>query len=145
MRTALVSRRSFVKAAGSLFLAGLAPEKLFALERSDAVYAAAFVDPAGRFGLATLAEDGTIIDRSPLPNRAHGLAFDRNYNRVVAFARRPGTFAAIFDLNGRSAPVVIVSPRGAAFLWPRHVFARRAGALCQRERFRQRPRRHRHL
>lgn len=115
MRTALVSRRSFVKAAGSLFLAGLAPEKLFALERSDAVYAAAFVDPAGRFGLATLAEDGTIIDRSPLPNRAHGLAFDRNYNRVVAFARRPGTFAAIFDLNGRSAPVVIVSPEGRHF------------------------------
>jgi uncharacterized protein len=115
MRTALVSRRSFVQAAGSLFLAGLAPDKLFALDRTDAVFAAAFMDQGGGFGLATLTEDGTIIDRSPLPKRAHGLAFDRNYNRVVAFARRPGTFAAIFDLNGRTPPIVIASPEGRHF------------------------------
>ena len=115
MRSPLLSRRSFVRAAGSAFLACLAPRQLLALERTDAVFAAAFMDERGSFGLATLAEDGTIIDRSPLPKRAHGLAFDRNYNRVVAFARRPGTFAAIFDLNGRSAPVVIVSPEGRHF------------------------------
>ncbi|HZG31517.1 MAG TPA: DUF1513 domain-containing protein [Ensifer sp.] len=111
----LLSRRGFLRAAGSTFVAGLAPEKLFALERTDAVFAAAFMDPAGRFGLATIAEDGTIIDRSPLPHRAHGLAFDPHFNRVVAFARRPGTFAAIFDRTGRVAPVVIASPEGRHF------------------------------
>ncbi len=115
MRSALLSRRSFIHSAGATFLAGLAPEKLFALERTDAVFAAAFMDAAGHFGLATLTEEGTIIDRNPLPNRAHGLAFDRNYNRVVAFARRPGTFAAIFDLNGQAAPIVIASPEGRHF------------------------------
>lgn len=115
MRGPLLSRRSFVRAAGSAYLAGLTPSQLFALERTDAVFAAAFMDPTGGFGLATVAEDGTIIDRSPLPKRAHGLAFDRNYNRVVAFARRPGTFAAIFDLNGRAAPIVIASPEGRHF------------------------------
>lgn len=115
MRGPLLSRRSFVRAAGAAYLAGLMPNQLFALERTDAVFAAAFMDPAGRFGLATVAEDGTIIDRSPLPNRAHGLAFDPNFNRVVAFARRPGTFAAAFDLTGGGAPVVIVSPEGRHF------------------------------
>ena len=115
MRSPLLSRRSFVRAAGSAFLAGLAPRQLYALERADAVFAAAFMDPSGHFGLATLAEDGTIIDRRPLPKRAHGLAFDRNFNRVVAFARRPGTFAAIFDLGGLSAPIVIASPEGRHF------------------------------
>lgn len=115
MRGPLLSRRSFVRAAGSAFLAGLAPSRLFALQRTDAVFAAAFMDPAGRFGLATVAEDGTIIDRSPLPHRAHGLAFDPRFNRVVAFARRPGTFAAIFDRTGRAAPIVIASPEGRHF------------------------------
>ncbi|HWU65021.1 MAG TPA: DUF1513 domain-containing protein [Ensifer sp.] len=115
MRSQLISRRSFLQAAGSGFLAGLAPRQLFALERTDAVYAAAFMDPQGRFGLATIAEDGTIIDRSPLPNRSHGLAFDLNFNRVVAFARRPGTFAAIFDRNSQAEPIVIASPEGRHF------------------------------
>ena len=115
MRSTLISRRGFMRAAGGLFLAGLVPGAAFALEKTDAVFAAAYLDPDGYFGLATVAEDGTIIDRSPLPRRAHGLAFDPNFNRVVAFARRPGTFAAIFDRTGRAAPVVITSPEGRHF------------------------------
>lgn len=111
----LLSRRGFVRAAGSAFIAGLTPRQLFALERTDAVFAAAFMDRDGRFGLATLAEDGTIIDRSPLPNRAHGLAYDPHFNRIAAFARRPGTFAAIFDRKTRAAPIVIASPEGRHF------------------------------
>lgn len=115
MRSSLVSRRSFVRSAGSLFLAALAPEQLFALERADAVFAAAFMDPGGRFGLATVTDAGTIVDRSPLPGRAHGLAFDPVNNRIAAFARRPGTFAVIFDRKRAAAPVVITSVEGRHF------------------------------
>lgn len=115
MKSALVSRRSFMRAAGSAFLAGLAPEKLFALERADAVFAAAFMDRPGHYGLATVSEDGTIIDRSPLPGRAHGLTYDPNFRRVAAFARRPGTFAVIFDLGRTAAPIVISTPEGRHF------------------------------
>lgn len=115
MKGQLISRRGFVRAAGSLFLASLAPEKLFALERSDAIFAAAYMDEKRRFGLATVAEDGTIVDRSLLPGRAHGLAFDPNFNRITAFARRPGTFAAVFDGNRAHEPVIITSPEGRHF------------------------------
>lgn len=115
MRSGSVSRRNFVRAAGNLFLAGLAPEKLFALERADAVFAAAFMDQAGRYGLATVTDRGDIVDRSLLPGRAHGLAYDPVFDRVVAFARRPGTFAVIFDRTRRSAPVVIHSPEDRHF------------------------------
>jgi uncharacterized protein len=115
VRGTLVSRRSFVRAAGSLFLAGLAPQQLFALERADAVFAAAYMDEQGRYGVATVAENGTIIDKSLLPGRAHGLAFDPNFRRVAAFARRPGTFAVILDQQRKAEPVVITSPEGRHF------------------------------
>lgn len=104
-----------MRAAGATFLAGLTPEALFALERSDAVFAAAYMDPARRFGLATIAEDGTIIDRSLLPGRAHGLAYDAVFGRIAAFARRPGTFAVIFDRARAAAPIVIASPDNRHF------------------------------
>jgi uncharacterized protein len=115
VKTGLISRRHFVRAAGSLFLAGLAPDALFALERSDAVFAAAYMDPSRRFGLATIAEDGTIITRSLLPGRAHGLAHDQVFDRIAAFARRPGTFAVIFERRRHAKPIVIASPEGRHF------------------------------
>lgn len=115
MKSGLIDRRDFMRAAGSLFLAGLSPEALFALERSDAVFAAAYMDAAHQFGLATIADNGTIINRNLLPGRAHGLAFDPIFGRIAAFARRPGTFAVIFDRSRHAEPVVIASPEGRHF------------------------------
>ena len=115
MRSRLIDRRSFMRAAGSLFAASLAPQQLFALERADAVFASAYIDEAGRFGLATITDGGTIVDRSPLPGRAHGLAYDPVFNRIAAFARRPGTFAVIFDRTRTNAPTIIHSPAGRHF------------------------------
>lgn len=115
MRTRLIDRRNFMRAAGSLFAASLAPEQLFALEHADAVFASAYMDETGRFGLATITEDGAIVDKSPLPGRAHGLAYDPVFNRIAAFARRPGTFAVIFDRTRKSSPAVIHSPAGRHF------------------------------
>ncbi|MDR9763686.1 DUF1513 domain-containing protein [Rhizobium redzepovicii] len=106
-RTTAIDRRGFVKAAGFGFLASLAPKSLMALERADAVYASGIRAADGSFAVATVTERGEIIDQVKLPARAHGMAFSAVSGRTVAFARRPGTYAMIFDPWHRSEPIVI--------------------------------------
>lgn len=115
MRTSEIDRRSFVKAAGIGFLAMLPPDKLFALDRADAVFASAFRAPDGTYGVATTTERGEVIDRIVLPARAHGLSYCLLTGRCVVFARRPGTFAMIFDPSGQDEPVLIHTPQGRHF------------------------------
>lgn len=115
MKSGLIDRRSFAKAAGIGFLASLLPHKLAALQRADAVFASGFRAPDGTYGLATVSVRGEVIDRIALPARAHGLSYCKVTGRAVAFARRPGTFAMIFDPAGRAEPVVIHSPEDRHF------------------------------
>ncbi|WP_183694237.1 DUF1513 domain-containing protein [Rhizobium leguminosarum] len=107
MRTTAIDRRGFVKAAGLGFLATLAPKSLMALERADAVYASGIRAADGSFAVATVTERGEIVDQVKLPARAHGMAFSAASGRTVAFARRPGTYAMIFDPWHKSEPIVI--------------------------------------
>lgn len=115
MRSGLIDRRSFVKAAGIGFLACLRPGALMALERADAVYASGIRAADGSFAVATVTERGEIVDRVALPARAHGMAFSKATGRTVAFARRPGTYAMIFDPSGKSEPIVISAAEGRHF------------------------------
>ncbi|KGD86552.1 DUF1513 domain-containing protein [Rhizobium sp. YS-1r] len=110
-----IDRRGFLKAAGIAFTAALSPRALMALERADAVYASGFRAPDGSFGIATVSERGEIIDRVALPARAHGMAYSGATGRAVAFARRPGTFAMVFDPAGRAEPIIVTSPEGRHF------------------------------
>jgi hypothetical protein len=110
-----IDRRSFLKAAGVIFTTALAPRSLMALERTDAVYASGFKAPDGSFGVATVSERGEIIDRVALPARAHGMAYSTATVRAVAFARRPGTFAMVFDPSRQAEPIMITSPEGRHF------------------------------
>ncbi|MBY5587541.1 DUF1513 domain-containing protein [Rhizobium leguminosarum] len=109
MRSAAIDRRSFVKAAGLGFLASLAPRSLMALERADAVYASGIRAADGSFAIAIVTERGEIVDQVALPARAHGMAFSAATGKAVAFARRPGTYAMIFDRWNKSEPIVISS------------------------------------
>jgi hypothetical protein len=109
-RGALIDRRGFVKAAGLSFLATLSPGALMALERSDAVYASGIRGADGTFWVATVTERGEIVDRVALPARSHGMSFSPTTGKTVAFARRPGTFAMVFDPRQKSEPVVITAP-----------------------------------
>ncbi|CDN56792.1 Uncharacterized conserved protein UCP028101 [Neorhizobium galegae bv. officinalis bv. officinalis str. HAMBI 1141] len=110
-----IDRRGFLKAAGVIFTAALSPRSLMALERTDAVYASGFKAPDGSFGVATVSERGEIIDRVALPARAHGMAYSTATGRTVAFARRPGTFAMVFDPSRQTEPIMITSPEGRHF------------------------------
>ncbi|TAX58227.1 DUF1513 domain-containing protein [Rhizobium leguminosarum] len=109
MLSAAIDRRNFVKAAGLGFLAALAPRSLMALERTDAVYASGIRAADGSFAVATVTERGEIVDQVTLPARAHGMAFNAATGKTVAFARRPGTYAMIFDPWNKGEPIVISS------------------------------------
>ncbi len=71
--------------AGAAWVASLSARQSFALSRTDAVFASGYRDRDGGFGIAVLAEDGTIIDRTPLPARSHGMAFSPAIGHLVAF------------------------------------------------------------
>lgn len=115
MRTPLIDRRDFLKAAGATFLASLAPDALAATLATDAVYATAFQRRDGAYGAAVLSENGRILHEIDLPDRGHDVTFDPVSRRSVVFARQPGTFATIFDHTGRSAPMTIGSIEGRHF------------------------------
>lgn len=108
MKGAMIDRRHFLKAAGLVYLAGLTDVHAETLMRADAVYASAFRAANGSFGAALLSEEGDTISTVELPGRAHGLA--SSADKVVAFARRPGTFAFVFDRQNRTQPIVINAP-----------------------------------
>ncbi|RUM01269.1 DUF1513 domain-containing protein [Rhizobium chutanense] len=107
MRSAAIDRRSFVKAAGIGFLAALTPKSLLALEQADAVYASGMRVADGSYAVATVTERGEVVDQVALPARAHGMAFSAITGMTVAFARRPGTYAMIFDARNKREPIVI--------------------------------------
>jgi hypothetical protein len=111
----LTDRRTFLTMAGAVWAATLAPQSAFALSRTDAIYASAFMAPDGSYGVATLTEEGEIIERVPLPARAHGMTWSPVSNRAVAFARRPGSYAMIFAPDDSIAPIVVTSVEGRHF------------------------------
>lgn len=110
--TPLMDRRAFLRSAGLAFMASLAPRSAFALERTDAVYASGLKRPDGRFAIGLVSEAGTLIDEIALPGRVHGLCHSAANGLSVAFARRPGTFAVIFDAKKSVEPRIIAATEG---------------------------------
>ena len=111
----LIDRRDFMKAAGVAFAGSLSPRQLFAVEQTDAVFGTAFQLKDGSCGVAVLSEDSKILFSSPLPDRGHDVTYDPIARRSVIFARRPGTFAVVFDHTGAVEPLTITSPTGRHF------------------------------
>ena len=110
-----IDRRDFMKAAGAAFAASLAPQRLFAVEQAEAVFATAYQIKDGPCGVAVLSEDRKLLFTSPLPDRGHDVTYDPVARRSVVFARRPGTFAVVFDHTGAVEPMTITSPPGRHF------------------------------
>ncbi|HVY50501.1 MAG TPA: DUF1513 domain-containing protein [Devosia sp.] len=108
-------RRAFLKAAGAAFAATLLPRQAAALEAADLVFATATQESPGRFGARVLSERGELISAVDLPVRGHDVTWSAAAGRAVVFARRPGTFAVVFDPAGRAAPVTIASAENRHF------------------------------
>jgi hypothetical protein len=111
----LIDRRDFMKAAGLAFAASLSPRRLHAMQQADAVFATAYQIKDGPCGVAVLSEDRKVLFTSPLPDRGHDVTYDPLTKCSVIFARRPGTFAIVFDHTGAVAPTTITSPTGRHF------------------------------
>ncbi|TPN36709.1 DUF1513 domain-containing protein [Mesorhizobium sp. B2-3-3] len=115
MRSSLIDRRDFLRAAGIGFAAAMAPSAWAKTLAADAVFATAFVKRDGGFGAAVLSEAGEVLHAIDLPDRGHDVTFDPVSRRSVVFARQPGTFAVVFDHIGHDAPLTIASIPGRHF------------------------------
>lgn len=110
-----MERRAFLAAAGAAWLAGLAPAGAKRLQDSDLLFAAAYRDPQGAYGVAIADEAGRIVSRHLLPGRGHGFAASPSSSWLVTFARRPGNFALALDKTGRREPVLFHTSEGRHF------------------------------
>lgn len=108
-------RRAFLKAAGAGFAASLLPQRAAALANAELLFATATQESPGRFGARVLTESGGLIAEVALPVRGHDVSYSPAAGRAVVFARRPGTFAVVFDPSGQAAPVTIASIEGRHF------------------------------
>lgn len=77
------------------------------------VFAAATIE-GERHGIALLSRDGEILHHVPLPGRGHDVTASPDGRWIVAFARRPGTFALATSRAGDS-PYVFTAPEGRHF------------------------------
>ncbi len=111
----VLDRRDFLKAAGLAWFSTLGAGAALALERSDSVYSSAFMAADGSYGVATVAGNGTVIDRIALVDRGHDVTQCPKTGISVAFARRPGTFALVFDPKNGTAITTITSVAGRHF------------------------------
>ena len=115
MRTPLIDRRDFLRAAGAGFAAAMAPSAWAATLAADAVFATAFVRRDGAYGAGILSEEGKLLYAVDLPDRGHGMTFDPFSRRAIVFPRKPGTLAVAFDRGGKGEPVTIAAPAGRHF------------------------------
>lgn len=92
-----ISRRGLLAGTATLCAAwGLAwPATLRAAERR--YFVSACSDEAHNMLVRVVADDGSVVTTLPLPGRGHGAARRPGKSEVVAFARRPGRFALVFD------------------------------------------------
>jgi hypothetical protein len=100
------------------FLAGLAAASLPRLTWADAgqpAYVAAAMGADGAQALHGLSRDGAILFTVPLPARGHAAAAHPERPEVVAFARRPGTFALVMNAATGTVAHRLTPPQGHHF------------------------------
>ena len=91
----MISRRSVLSSLGAAGLLPLLGSAAFGTAQTR-LYVNAYGNK-GAFGLAGFDADGQIRYRLPLPGRGHSFARRDDGRLVVAFSRRPGDYALVFD------------------------------------------------
>jgi len=110
LKPVALERRTFLAAAGLAWLSSLKPAVAEKLLASDVLFAAAYKDASGSYGVAILDEQAAIVSSHPLPGRGHGFAANTKAQWLVAFARRPGNFAMAIHRRQATEPVVFHTP-----------------------------------
>lgn len=106
----LLDRRTFLHAASIGFASLLTPSAAEAIGKCDALFGSAFMNRDGRYGFALLSESGQILWQTELPDRGHDAVVSPTRRTLVVFARRPGNFAVVIDLDRTSSPLAFSAP-----------------------------------
>ncbi|WP_253379311.1 DUF1513 domain-containing protein [Notoacmeibacter sp. MSK16QG-6] len=85
------------------------PMAATAEKTGNPLFATAFME-GERFGMAILDSEGELLHRIALPGRGHDVTADSTGRHLVAFARRPGTFAVAVNRQKGSEPKVFACP-----------------------------------
>lgn len=111
-----IDRRELLQsAAAGLLLAPLRWIEARATGAAQARFVSAATFRDGRNSVVVLDGNGAIARTIPLDARGHDIALSPDRRLAVAFARRPGTFAVAFDIDGRSPAQVFTSPHDRHF------------------------------
>ena len=103
---------SFVGSAPLLLMPGIGDAAGSQTPRDQQLYFSAYGTTDGTYGVAAFGANGGKVLEAPLPGRAHGVSVHPDGDEVVAFARRPGTFAAVFNpWNGAGRTRLSTPPR----------------------------------
>lgn len=81
----------------------------------DAAFVSAAKKADGSFAVVLLSADGRLVREVALSARGHDIALHRASGSAVVFARRPGTFAVAFALDGRRNPEILTAVAGRHF------------------------------
>ena len=110
-----IDRRTLLAGAGAAFLTSLDSARAERLAGASSLFVSAFMDRNRQYGFAILDEKGELIHRHAMPARAHGFAWSPQLGQAIAFARRPGNFAAALDPASNREPAVFHAPEGRHF------------------------------
>ena len=98
-RAVAFSRRAFLSGAAGSLLVALGLRAATVRGHAGPLYVGCRADDAERYFTTGFAADGRVVFDIPLPGRGHGAAFRPATAHCVVFARRPGTFAVVIDLD----------------------------------------------
>ena len=98
-----------------MWLSALTPAGAERLAVSVTLFAAAYRDAQGAYGVAILDEKAAIVSTGLLPGRGHGFATNPRAEWLVAFARRPGNFAIALNRRRAFEPVAFHTPEDRHF------------------------------
>jgi hypothetical protein len=121
MRSTAIDRRQLLlgTGAGLAALAAQGPAGFTraaqAFDAEDPLFAAARREADGSHSVVVTGLDGMPRAKVALPGRGHDVAVCPGTGRCLVFARRPGTFAVLFDPLGRGEPVAVAAVPGRHF------------------------------
>lgn len=96
----VLRRRDFLAGLGAVALGGLSKKALGQVPVGPVRrYVSCGAHPTGAFLVAGFDDDGAIYFEQSLPERGHGIAFRRPGSDCLIFARRPGRFVRVLDLE----------------------------------------------
>ena len=98
-RTVELGRRAFLSGCAGSLLVGLGFSAAAARGEAGPLYVGCRADEAERHFTTGFRADGRVVFDIALPGRGHGAAFRPAAAHCVVFARRPGAFAVVIDID----------------------------------------------